>query len=407
MKCRFCGKQIKKIFIDLTNSPPSNSFLSLKQLNEPEIFYPLKLFVCEFCFLVQIPEYKKYHEIFDNNYIYFSSFSKSWLDHANKYVDMITKRYSLNSNSFVIEIASNDGYLLQFFKNKSIPCLGIEPSLSTAKIAKKRGIEVIEDFFNTKLASSIASTKKADLIIGNNVLAHVPNINDFVSSLKIILKPNGIITLEFPHLLNLIEQNQFDTIYHEHFSYFSFHTVKMIFLRHGLTIFDVEELDTHGGSLRIFATHSENSNFASDNVKALEIKEETAGIKNIEYYMKFSDKINIIKNTFLQFLIKQRGIGKKIAAYGAAAKGNTLFNYCGIKKDLVSFVADISPYKQGKFLPGCHIPVVSPKIIKKEKPDIIIIIPWNIKEEIISELNYTKNWGAKFVIPIPRLEILS
>ncbi len=408
MKCRFCQHELTHEFIDLVNSPPSNSFLSKEQLNKPETFYPLKLFVCEKCWLVQIDEYKKADEIFSQEYAYFSSYSTTWLQHAKNYVDMITERLGLDRTSFVVEIASNDGYLLQYFQEKQIPCMGIEPTKCTAQVCWEKGISVIEDFFGEKLAGELSkNNKKADLLLGNNVLAHVPNINDFVIGLKIALKPDGVVTVEFPHLMRLIEQNQFDTIYHEHFSYFSFHTVKAIFASHGLELFDVEELSTHGGSIRIYAKHQEDiTRSVSDRVAALEKEEIQRGMLNLSYYQSFQKQVNRVKNDLFSFLIKQKQQGKVVAAYGAAAKGNTLLNYCGIKKDLISFVADASPYKQGKYLPGSHIPVFSQDKLREIKPDVILILPWNIKDEIMEQLAYVREWGAKFVIPIPELETI-
>ena len=408
MNCRYCNNTLHVEFIDLINSPLSNSNLSKEQLNEPEIFYPLKIFVCDKCFLVQIQEYKKSDELFNEEYAYFSSFSSTWLQHAKNYVEMVTERFKLNVNSFVIEIASNDGYLLQYFTEKKIPCLGIEPSLNTAKVAKEKGINTLVDYFSVELAKSLVKqNKKANLLIGNNVLAHVPKLIDFVKGLKIVLKDEGIITMEFPHLMQLIELNQFDTIYHEHFSYFSFITVKEIFESNDLEIFDVEELPTHGGSLRIYAKHKEDQiKLISKNVKILIDKEISKKMRSIEYYKDFQLKANKIKYEFLQFLITQKLKKKKIAAYGAAAKGNTLLNYCGIKNDLIDFVVDLSPYKQGKYLPGSHIPIMSETIIKETKPDFIIILPWNIKNEIMNQLKYIKEWNGKFIIPIPKLEII-
>ncbi len=407
MKCRFCQHELKHEFIDLVNSPPSNSFLTEEQLNEPESFYPLKLFVCENCWLVQIDEYKQADEIFSKNYAYFSSYSTIWLEHARQYADMITEKIGLTGSSFVIEIASNDGYLLQYFQQKKIPCLGIEPSENTADAAKQKGIPVMIDFFGERLATQLAAEgKKADLLIGNNVLAHVPDINDFVRGLKIALKPGGVITMEFPHLMRLVEQNQFDTIYHEHFSYYSLHTVKRIFIAHGLEIFDSESLSTHGGSLRIYAKHQEDtSHVRYASVAAMENEEIRRGMLTPEYYRSFQQKADEVKYSLVSFLIEQRRAGKKVTAYGAAAKGNTLLNYCGIKKDLILFVADASPYKQGKYLPGSHIPVVNEEMILETKSNFILILPWNIKDEIMSQLSYIKKWGAKFVIPIPVLEI--
>lgn len=407
MNCRFCGNQLTHEFIDLVNSPLSNSFLTKDQLNEPEVFYPLRLFICDKCFLVQIDEYKKSDEIFNQDYAYFSSFSSSWLGHAKRYVDMITDRLRLKTASFVIEIASNDGYLLQYFNEKQIPCLGIEPSANTAQAAREKGIDTLEEFFGVELAGRLAKDgKKAELIIGNNVLAHVPDINDFVAGLKIALKNDGVVTMEFPHLMCLVEDNQFDTIYHEHFSYLSFHTVRQIFTKHGLIIFDVEKLPTHGGSLRIYARHEEDeSKTIMLNVKNLHEKELAAGMLELNYYLNFKQKANKVKCGLLSFLLEQKNRGKKMVAYGAAAKGNTLLNYCGVKKDLIRFVVDASPHKQGKFLPGSHIPVVAEEEIEKTKPDYVIILPWNIKDEITSQLSYIQEWEGKFVVPIPEIKI--
>jgi hypothetical protein len=408
MKCRFCDTEISTQFIDLANSPPSNSFLTKKQLDLPEVFYPLKLMVCHKCFLVQIEEYKSSQEIFSSNYIYYSSFSSTWLEHCKRYVEMIIERLSLNKSSHVIEIASNDGYLLQYFKQKDIPCLGIEPAVGTARSAREKGIEVICDFFGSDLAMSLKKQKRqADLLLGNNVLAHVPMINDFISGTKLALKETGTITMEFPHLMRLVDSCQFDTIYHEHYSYFSFLTVCSMFKRHGLEIFDVEELPTHGGSLRIFARHTEDiSREISPNVQMLLEMEISRGMKAIEYYEGFQEKADRIKYDLLNFLLDQKKNGKIVAAYGAAAKGNTLLNYCGVRKDMVSFVADASPHKQEKYLPASHIPVVHEEEIKTRKPDYVLILPWNIKEEILAQLNYIRSWNGRFVIPVPKLEII-
>jgi 2-polyprenyl-3-methyl-5-hydroxy-6-metoxy-1,4-benzoquinol methylase len=393
-------------FIDLVNAPPSNAFLTEVQLNEPEIFYPLKLFVCDSCFLVQIDEYKKSSDIFNSDYVYFSSFSRTWLAHAKQYVAMMIEKYGYDQNSHIIEIASNDGYLLQYFKERGIPSLGIEPAERTAVEARKKGIESIVDYFGKRLAQSLADQgKKADLLIGNNVLAHVPDLNDFVAGLKIALKPSGIITMEFPHLMQLVDNYQFDTVYHEHFSYLSFMTVQSIFKHHGLEVFDVEELPTHGGSLRIFARHTEDLTKAiSENVEALRRKEKSRGLNTIAYYRGFQEKADQIKYDLLQFLIVQKKNGRKVAAYGAAAKGNTLLNYCGVRKDLIAFVVDASPFKQGKYLPGSHIPVVGEAEIKKYKPDYVLILPWNIKEEIMAQLDYIRSWEGKFVMAIPSIQ---
>lgn len=400
MNCRFCKTKLEHVFVDLVNAPASNSYLSREQLNEPEPFYPLKIYVCDQCKLVQIDEYKKSDDIFDKDYAYFSSVSTSWVEHAKNYVEMITKKQSLTNDSQVIEIASNDGYLLQFFKEKNIPCIGIEPTKSTADVARSKGIYVIEDFFGEDFALTLP---KADLILGNNVLAHVPNINDFVKGLKKALKSDGVITMEFPHLLNLIEQNQFDTIYHEHFSYLSLLTTTSIFKFHGLNIYDVEELSTHGGSLRIYATHSESDKKVTDNVAFVLAKEQMASLHLLEGYKGFQLKANSIKYEFLGFLLKAKNEQKKVIAYGAAAKGNTLLNYCGIKNDLIDVVVDKAPLKVGKYLPGSHIPIVLEDEIKQHKPDYIVIFPWNIKDEVMKQLNYVREWDCKFIVAVPSL----
>lgn len=408
MNCRFCKTPLSHVFIDLINAPASNSFLSKEQLIEPEVFFPLKVYTCHSCMLVQIDEFKKSDAIFDSNYVYFSSYSKSWLKHAKDYTDMMTERFGFNQESFVIEIASNDGYLLQYFKEKNIPVLGIEPTKNTADAAKEIGIESVVDFFGVRLAEKlVADNIKADLLLGNNVLAHVPDIVDFVGGMKIILNDKGVITMEFPHLLQLVENNQFDTIYHEHFSYLSFYTVQKIFASQSLEIFDVEEIPTHGGSLRIYAKHkADESKVISERVSELLSKEKEQGLFSVDYYNEFQQKALRVKLDFTDFLIEQKRNNKKVAAYGAAAKGNTLLNYCGIKNDLISFVVDANPHKQDKYLPGSHIPVVGEHCIKEHKPDFVIIFPWNLKEELTGQLSYIKEWGGKFVIPIPALEII-
>jgi len=408
MNCRFCSARLEHVFIDLNNSPASNSFLTKEQLNEPEIFYPLKVYTCTNCFLIQVDEYKKSDAIFNNDYAYFSSYSTGWLAHSKEYVEKMIGRFDFNSRSAIIEIASNDGYLLQYFKKHNIPVLGIEPSANTAVVAANKGIETIVDFFGVRLAKELsASGKKADLLLGNNVLAHVPDIVDFVRGMKILLKETGIITMEFPHLVQLINNNQFDTIYHEHFSYLSFYTVKKIFESSGLILFDVEEIPTHGGSLRIYARHSDNSKHEiTANVQLLLDKELSYGIDTIEYYKGFQQRSFKAKIGLLEFLISKKNQNKKVIAYGAAAKGNTLLNYCGIKNDLIDFVIDANPHKQNKFLPASHIPVFEESEIRKTRPDFVLILPWNLKSEITSQLSYIKEWGGKFVIPIPEIEII-
>lgn len=408
MNCRHCSTELTNEFADLGFSPPSNSFLKKDQLNAPETFYPLKIMVCGKCFLVQIDEFAKHDDIFNSDYIYFSSFSTSWLAHAKAYTDMMVERFGFNEKSQVVEIASNDGYLLQYFKEKGIPVLGIEPTANTAAAAKEKGIDSVIDFFGERLAKELAEKNiKADLLLGNNVLAHVPDINDFVSGLKILLKPGGVITFEFPHLLQLIDQNQFDTIYHEHFSYLSLIAVKQIFEQQGLEIFDVEEVTTHGGSLRIFAKHAgESSKEIFANVPAMLEKETAFGLKDLVVYTSYQQKAEKVKNDFTAFLIEAKNAGKKVAGYGAAAKGNTLLNFAGTKKDLLHFVVDASPHKQNKYLPGVHIPVFSEEKIRSEKPDYIVILPWNLKEEISAQLAYIQDWGGKFVVAVPQLEII-
>jgi len=408
MQCRFCKAELEHVFIDLVNSPASNSFLSKEQLNEPEMFFPLKVFTCQNCFLVQVDEYKKSDAIFNSDYVYFSSFSTTWLEHAKRYTDLMVDRFGFNKNSKVIEIASNDGYLLQYFHEKRIPVLGIEPTANTAKVAAEKGIESMIDFFGVRLAKDLVSKGiQADLLLGNNVLAHVPDILDFVGGMKIILKSDGVITMEFPHLMQLVDNNQFDTIYHEHFSYLSFYTVKQVFESQGLEMFDVEEIPTHGGSLRIYAKHKENNTHpVSESVRLLLKKETEKGISTLTYYDNFQQKALKVKLDLTDFLIQQKRAGKRIGAYGAAAKGNTLLNYCGIKSDLIDFVTDANPHKQNKWLPASHIPVKNEQYLKDQKPDYVIILPWNLKQEVMQQLSYIKEWGGQFVIPIPQLQII-
>ena len=408
MQCRFCNTELTHVFIDLVNSPASNSFLMAEQLNEPEVFYPLKVYTCHHCFLVQVDEYKKSDAIFNSDYVYFSSYSKSWLAHSRKYTEMMVERFGFNSSSKVVELASNDGYLLQYFLERKIPVLGIEPTANTAQVAISKGIDTVIDFFGVRLATELkAKQTGADLLLGNNVLAHVPDIVDFVGGMKVLLNPTGVVTMEFPHLMQLVDNNQFDTIYHEHFSYLSFYTVQQIFAAQGLELFDVEEIPTHGGSLRIFAKHKEDSTKAiSERVGALLAKERAKGMLSLAYYDGFQQKALQVKLDLTTFLIEQKRAGKRVAAYGAAAKGNTLLNYCGIKQDLIDFVVDANPHKQGKFLPASHIPVVAEARLKEARPDFVIILPWNLRTEITEQLAYIREWNGRFVIPIPNLQIL-
>ena len=407
MHCRYCKTELKHVFIDLVNSPPSNSFLSGDQLNDPEVFYPLKVFTCHRCFLVQIDEYKKSDVIFNHEYVYFSSYSTSWLAHSKTYSDLMTERFGLDGRSLVVEVASNDGYLLQYFRDKKIPVLGIEPTANTAKVAMEKGIDTVVDFFGVRLAARLAAeNKKADLLLGNNVLAHVPDIVDFVGGMKILLNAGGVITMEFPHLMQLVDNNQFDTIYHEHFSYLSFYTVQQIFRSQRLELFDVEELPTHGGSLRIFARHSEDETKPnSSRVETLLAKEADKGMRTLDYYAHFHQQALTVKLALTSFLIEQKRAGKSVAAYGAAAKGNTLLNYCGIKADLLDYVVDANPHKQHKWLPASHVPVLSESRLRESRPDFVLVLPWNLKDEIIHQLAYIRDWGGRFVIPIPQLEI--
>lgn len=408
MICRFCGAEANEIFIDLGYAPPSNSFMAAQDLNGPEVYYPLKVNVCPECWLVQTGEYKNATEIFSDRYVYFSSFSSTWVEHARRYVEEMVSRFSLNEDSFVVEVASNDGYLLQFFKTAQVPCLGIEPSLKTAEAARKLGIDSLPRFFGRTLAEELrAAGKSANLILGNNVLAHVPDIVDFVSGLKILLAADGVVTMEFPHLVRLVAENQFDTIYHEHFSYLSFSFITRLFEKCGLKLFDVEELPTHGGSLRIYAAHAEDTHKSVlGSVPRLLKVEHELGINTLPYYHAFSQRAHQVKMDLLQFLIECKRAGKRVIGYGAAAKGNTLLNFAGVKPDLLEAIADLSPHKQGTFAPGSHIPIISPDELGRRKPDYILILPWNLKEEICRQLDYCRSWGGKFVVPIPSLKVL-
>jgi hypothetical protein len=404
--CRFCNKPLRHTFVDLGMSPLCESYLPADHLNGMEPFYPLHVFVCDNCWLVQLQEYVSPEDIF-TEYAYFSSYSDSWLKHASNYADQMVARFGFNSKSHVVELASNDGYLLQYFVKKGIPALGVEPAKNVAEVAVRKGVPTLVKFFGVKTAEEMAEqSKHADLILANNALAQVPDVNDFVGGMKVLLKPQGVITIEFPHLMQLMEQNQFDTIYHEHFSYFSLITSEKIFAAHGITLFDVEELPTHGGSLRIYGRHAENnSKPVSPRVKALRDRELAAGFAKMEYYTAFSEQVKETKRNLLEFLITAKRKGYSIAGYGAPGKGNTLLNYCGIRTDFLDYTVDRNPYKHGRFLPGTHIPIFAPEKIRETKPDFVMILPWNLKDEIREQLSYIREWGGKFVVPIPEVEI--
>jgi 2-polyprenyl-3-methyl-5-hydroxy-6-metoxy-1,4-benzoquinol methylase len=407
--CRFCAAPLSHVQCDLGMSPLANSYVRFEDAHNAEKFYPLKVWVCDQCLLSQLEDFESPDAIF-SEYLYFSSFSTTWVEHARQYCDMMVQRFGFNADSQIIEIASNDGYLLQHFKAKGIPVLGIEPAANVAKVAwEKKQIPSVVKFFGVETAKELAAEGKlADLLLGNNVLAHVPNINDFVGGLKIALKPAGVITFEFPHLLRLIEQNQFDTVYHEHFSYFSFLAVEKIFAHHGLTLFDVEEVPTHGGSLRIFARHSGNETVAgivADRVAKMKEKEKRFGLRKMETYTAFGEKVKMTKRKLLKFLIEAKDTGKKVVAYGAAAKGVTLMNYCGVREDLIDYVVDKSPYKQNHFMPGVRIPIHAPETIFETKPDYVVILPWNLKKEISEEMAGIRQWDGRFVVPIPQVEV--
>lgn len=406
-RCLFCGSIMTDIFVDLGVCPPSNAFLTESQCNEPELFYPLQAYICSKCLLVQGPHYKRPQDIFNHDYAYYSSYSTTWVNHARKYVYNIVNRFKLDSSSFIVEIGSNDGYLLQHVAKLGIPCLGIDPSSGAAAIAQAKGITTITDFFSKKLALELCRLgKTADILCGINVFAHVPDINDFVEGMRQMLKPQGVITMEFPHLMKLIEEVQFDTIYHEHYFYYTLHVVKKILETHRLRIFDVECLPTHGGSLRIYACHL-NANFKeSEILNELLDEENKKGMNSLSYYLGFQDKIDIIRYELMNFIMKCKLEDKKIIGYGAAAKGNTLINFFGIRRHIIPYIVDISPHKQGLFLPGSRIPVVNEDIIYNIKPDYIFILPWNLKEEIMTTLDYIRTWGGKFFTAIPRLEIM-
>ncbi|HMN29759.1 MAG TPA: class I SAM-dependent methyltransferase [Caldilineaceae bacterium] len=405
-RCRFCAAPLQHTFVDLGMSPLCESYLPLEQLNCMEPFYPLHVYVCQECFLVQLEEYVSPEHIF-TEYAYFSSYADTWLQHAKRYTEQMVSRFGLNGGSHVVEVASNDGYLLQYFVEKKIPALGIEPAANVAKVAIEKGVPTLVEFFGVNCARRLAAEgKQADLLLGNNVLAQVPDLNDFVAGLKILLKPQGVITIEFPHLMRLVAENQFDTIYHEHFSYFSLITAEKIFAAHGLTLFDVEELPTHGGSLRIYARHADNtSQPLLPALLELRNREEQAGITDLAYYRAFDEQVKATKRKLLAFLIQAKQAGKTIVGYGAPGKGNTLLNYCGIRSDFLDFTVDRNPYKQGKFLPGTHIPIYEPDRIKQAQPDYVLILPWNFKDEIMQQLSSIRAWGGQFVVPIPEVTV--
>ena len=405
-QCRSCGTTLAHTFVDLGMSPLANSYIKPEQRSRMEPFYPLHVYVCSACLLVQLEQFSSPHDIF-SDYAYFSSFSDSWLAHAKRYVDMIADRFQLGRDSKVVEIASNDGYLLQNFMARGVPVLGVEPAANVAEVAKQKGVNTTVAFFGEKTARDlVADGWGADLIIGNNVLAHVPDLNDFVKGLKVLLKPTGLVTMEFPHLVQLMKQNQFDTIYHEHFSYFSFLAVEKVFARHGMTLFDVEELPTHGGSLRIYARHAQDSSKPIEaRAQDLKTREEEAGFGRLAHYLSFGPQVEATKRKLVSFLIAAKQEGKRVVGYGAPAKGNTLLNYCGVRTDLIDYTVDRSPHKQGHFLPGVHIPIHSPEKVRETRPDYLLILPWNLREEVMEQMAFIREWGGKFVVPIPEVKV--
>lgn len=407
MKCRHCGQPLHHVFLDLGFAPPSNAYLTPDALARPERYFPLRLFVCDNCWLVQTEDFAQAYELFDDDYAYFSSTSKSWVDHAAMYARMITSRLALGTHSHVLEIAANDGYLLKNFVQAGIPCLGVEPTASTAAASEKAGVPILREFFGSALATRLVEQGLgADLVIGNNVYAHVPDINDFTAGLQQVLKPQGTVTLEFPHLMRLIEHTQFDTVYHEHFSYLSLHTTVAIFARAGLRVFDVEQLPTHGGSLRVYGCHANDSREQAPTVAEVLAAEQRAGLRQLAAYRTFQARADMLKVDLVGFLIEQKRQGRTVAGYGAAAKGNTLLNYGGIKPDLLPYICDAAPSKQGKYTPGGHIPIVSPEILAQRRPDVVLILPWNIADEIMTQLHEIRGWGGEFAVAVPNLRIL-
>ena len=403
--CRFCGTQLEHVFADLGMSPLANSFLSEEELGQMEPFYPLRALVCHECFLVQLEDYETPDAIF-SDYAYFSSYSSTWLDHSRRYVDMAVERFDLGERSQVVELASNDGYLLQYFLDRGVPVLGIEPAANVARVAQEKGIRTMVKFFGRATAREVGAMMNADLLIGNNVLAHVPDLNDFVGGMKILLSPKGVLTMEFPHLLHLIDRNEWDTIYHEHFSYFSFLTVSKVFAAHGLTLFDVEELETHGGSLRIYGRHADDhSRPLSERATELLTRERELGFDRLDTYLGFAGQVRAAKLQVLEVLIEQRRRGLRIAGYGAPAKGNTLLNYCGIGRDFIEYTCDLNPHKQGRYLPGTRIPIRAPETIRETRPDLVFILPWNLREEIMEQLSFVREWGGGFIVRSPELRV--
>jgi SAM-dependent methyltransferase len=403
--CRFCGTQLEHVFADLGMSPLANSFLSEEELGQMEPFYPLRALVCHECFLVQLEDYETPDAIF-SDYAYFSSYSSTWLDHSRRYADMAVERFGLGDRSQVVELASNDGYLLQYFRDRGVPVLGIEPAANVARVAQEKGIRTMVKFFGRATAREVAAMMNADLLIGNNVLAHVPDLNDFVGGMKILLAPRGVITMEFPHLLHLIDRNEWDTIYHEHFSYFSFLTVSKVFADHGLTLFDVEELETHGGSLRIYGRHSnDHSRPVTHRAEELLTRERELGFERVDTYLGFSEQVRLAKLQVLDVLIEQRREGQQIAGYGAPAKGNTLLNYCGVGRDFIEYTCDLNPHKQAHYLPGSRIPIRSPETLRETRPDLVLILPWNLKDEIMEQLSFVREWGGRFLVRAPELRV--
>jgi len=404
--CRFCATPLSHTFVDLGMSPLCQTHIEPQQLNHMEPFYPLHVWICDKCFLVQLEEYVSPKEIF-TDYAYFSSYADSWVEHAKRYSDLICQRFGIDRSKKVMEIASNDGYLLQHFVAKGVPVLGIEPAANVAKVAIEKGVATTVRFFGVASANEIVAEQgHADLLLGNNVLAHVPNINDFVGGMKVLLRPGGVITMEFPHLLKLMAENLFDTIYHEHFSYLSFYTVEQVFAAHGLTLFDVEELPTHGGSLRIYGRHVEDgAKPVGPRVAELKCREIAEGVNRLDTYASFAEKVKETKRSILEFLVEAKRAGKSIAGYGAPGKGNTLLNYCGIRSDFLDYTVDRSPYKQGRYTPGTHIPILPPERIRETRPDYIFILPWNLKEEIMGQMAFVREWGGKFVVPLPEVKV--